>query len=742
MISVLAGGWIAACGSDETSVFDNGNNGNQKDGAADDGSLNEFATGDSGNGIVGNVAALAFEPPVQTLTLDGVTPGVADYRLKATLKDGSTTYVTAQSLAFERPDLASFTNGDPVKLTAYGQFAGSGKLHAIYGGAEATAELKVLVHARKLNGVNPTVAAALDAAGLSVDPSLTKLRYPYDKTVFPLGLKSPLVMWNSPKAGDVYRLHVEQGNYTYDEYQTVPTLGQFRMDQAMWDRLTASNDGSKDGMKVVLSRHDGTKAYTSATETWTIAPASLRGAIYYWRANKPPSGDEIGYITRIRPGVGSTPEIVNSGYSGSKCMGCHAVSADGSTLAASVHPAPTGSPATSSFTNGWLDGRAWASFNLPEGTLRKQTAYFGGNLALTPDGKYTVFGGKAQAKNQSDPVAGSKYMTLGVTATGAIIANSGLDQLQLSTPPATNEDDEYVGLSMPAFSPGGTKMAAVEFFGSLRQMKDNVLPVSNQIVILSFNQATTTFAPQVTRLPLGTFTPWGQDGIGYPSFTPDNGYVAFHVGNHSTGCYDEPPKDGNDVCNDLTRPHGMLWIQKTDGVAAPIHMANADTPPDTADPNGGNLSVEPTFNPIQRGGYSWAVFTSMREWGNKNDSLPINNGKRRLWVTAIDGTIGTADPSHPAFYIEGQEDTANMRGFWTLAKCTDTPPAGIDAGAAGACQAGFECCSGFCDRGKCVDPSVLACKPTGGTCAISADCCNGGSGVTCQSGVCKLEKPK
>jgi hypothetical protein len=114
---------------------------------------------------------------------------------------------------------------------------------------------------------------------------------------------------------------------------------------------------------------------------------------------------------------------------------------------------------------------------------------------------------------------------------------------------------------------------------------------------------------------------------------------------------------------------------------------------------------------------------------------------RRLWVAAIDSTTGAVDPSHPAIYLEGQENTPNMRGFWALASCTSSVPAGTDAGAGNACGAGFECCSGFCEQGQCVDVSQVACTGIGGSCTTSSDCCNAGL-VSCLDGTCEAPAPK
>jgi hypothetical protein len=190
----------------------------------------------------------------------------------------------------------------------------------------------------------------------------------------------------------------------------------------------------------------------------------------------------------------------------------------------------------------------------------------------------------------------------------------------------------------------------------------------------------------------------------------------------------------------------------------------------------------------------------MRNWGNSpwpdDGAIPPDagpdmhvNAKRRLWVAAVDTSIGTVDPSHPAIYLEGQDDTPNMRGFWTLASCIPTPGAisaatsALDAGAAGdadataqagltgdagqaaltgdagqagltgdagqagltgdagqaaeSCTNGFECCSGFCEQGVCADVSTITCVGLGHSCTTAADCCNAGV-VVCANGTCAV----
>jgi len=295
--------------------------------ATDGGVTGSFTTNlDSGSSSTVLTTALAFVPAQATVTVDGTTPQTTTFQLQATLENGLTTMVTPTSMEFDRPDLASATLGSPMSVTASGTYGGTGHLHAIFGGREAVATLNVVVAQRSLGTVGGAIATALDGAGIvPSDPAVTSILYPYDKTVFPLGLTAPIVMWSAPTGGthadDVYRLHLQESAYSYDVYSTTPSLAtspspgdaQWAIDQSVWDRVTASNAGPSDPLEVVLSRYDAatTTAAASVAISWTVAPASLRGAIYYWTASKLTESDggvaQVGHITRMAPGSGAQP---------------------------------------------------------------------------------------------------------------------------------------------------------------------------------------------------------------------------------------------------------------------------------------------------------------------------------------------------------------------------------------------------------------------------------------------------
>ena len=673
--------------------------------------------GDDGGGVIGVATALKFDPPTITLVIDSATAGkTASYSLLATLMSGATAKVSAESLEFDRPDLAAAKNGAPVVLTATGAVAGKGVLHAVFGGLEATAELDVQLVEKVVTGTIPAeVMTALDGGGTTpaADPMLTSLLYPYDKTVFALGLQSPQFMWTAPAiASDVYRLHVEQAGYKFDLYSAATMPGKLTIPQDAWDRLTSSNTG--DAMQVTLSRYDATaqKAYTSLTESFTIVPESLRGAIYYWTASRT-TGQ--GNITRIYPGVGAMPETLVKG----KCVGCHAVSADGTTMVVDVDDVTT--PTAAPYQVGFGNTRAWASYDLPAATQALQTTMYGAGPALTPDGKYVVFGnGKA-----NPPQVGSKNFSLAVTKTGVVVPTSGLDDIVFGAGGAN--------LMMPSFSLDGKKLAAVES-SALGNLNENVIPDSKRIVYMDFDAAGPKFDPVLHEVANITQFPAGNQGLGYPAFTPDNEFVAYHTGKYSTGCH---PKEVDEVinpCLDGSRDSGEIWISPVAG-GTPIRLSTLNDPPAAKDHDAGR---EPMFCPVKRGGYSWMVFTSMRDWGNELVGTgPHTNGNRRLWVAAIDGDIKTADPSHPAFYLEGQENTPNMRAFWALGQCIQTPPPG-ETGMM--CKANFECCSGFCVDKVCVDKTSQTCAGIGEACESAGDCCNQ-SVVSCVAKKCKVIPP-
>jgi hypothetical protein len=183
----------------------------------------------------------------------------------------------------------------------------------------------------------------------------------------------------------------------------------------------------------------------------------------------------------------------------------------------------------------------------------------------------------------------------------------------------------------------------------------------------------------------------------------------------------------------LNGPPSDLYLLDLDGTV-PVMLARAMGFDDAADATAGTtylpfgLAEEahqnyyPTVSPVPAGGYFWVFFDSIRHLGNLGR-------QRGLWATAVavspDGDY-TTDPSHPAFYVPGQEYGAgNHRAFTALDPC-------LANGAA--CTTGVDCCNGFCTDRICDQPT--RCSELDEACQTSADCCNAAN--RCIGGFCSL----
>ena len=95
------------------------------------------------------------------------------------------------------------------------------------------------------------------------------------------------------------------------------------------------------------------------------------------------------------------------------------------------------------------------------------------------------------------------------------------------------------------------------------------------------------------------------------------------------------------------------------------------------------------------------------------------------------------DPSHPAFYLPGQElNAGNMRGFWVVDPCH---PDGAS------CETGDECCNGYC-RPDAAGKLVCGGKPPGCAqefekCTMTSECCGASMGFECINGFCTQPPP-
>jgi hypothetical protein len=173
-------------------------------------------------------------------------------------------------------------------------------------------------------------------------------------------------------------------------------------------------------------------------------------------------------------------------------------------------------------------------------------------------------------------------------------------------------------------------------------------------------------------------------------------------------------------------------------------------------------------NPQTVGGYNWVVFTSRRRFGNvatmnrwwsdpryKPIGGQFGATPKKIWVSAVDetATSGT-DPSHPAFYLPGQEWLAgNSKAYWVLDACKT---ASNTRSTATECESDLDCCgaptTSMCSlqtpianppKRHCIPKASSGCIADGSAsaCTSDAQCCGFSSGSHCVNGGCQLPAP-
>ena len=125
-----------------------------------------------------------------------------------------------------------------------------------------------------------------DIAGRLRDPTVqpggSRWLYPYEGTVFPRGLVSPLLQWSQPAAGAsavFIRLRSMYLDYQICLRLTEPM--RIQVPQAVWDLAAAQSTGTSDPLALNVVLASGASALRLPTLTLVFALANLKGAVYY-----------------------------------------------------------------------------------------------------------------------------------------------------------------------------------------------------------------------------------------------------------------------------------------------------------------------------------------------------------------------------------------------------------------------------------------------------------------------------
>jgi hypothetical protein len=590
----------------------------------------------------GKVVSISITPASATLLVtSGSTAGQA-YTVLAHYQDGSSG--PAQAVSWSASNLAvGSVNGSGV-FTANGAQGGVVAITATSSGLTTTATLTVTLQLVDNPGnVDTTTMTALQGA-TTPDASVV-WAYPYAGMNYPRGIGEPPLMWNGGAATDAIYVHLVSSGFDLKSF--APNTGsRYDFDPTIWQTFAQSSSGDA---HLTVARFSGGAATVLVDQHWTVAPASMRGTIYYWAIN-------TGRVMRIQPGAATPDDFIGPSVT---CPSCHTVAANGSHLVMNEGSWPN---ETSISYNLGTSANDYSGLSVTTGASQWALA------GVSPDGAVLVQN-FAQLRGMIGVQTGAFNAT-----TGAAIAGTGLDGVQLN---------------MPAFSPDGKLLAYVDnTTGDLHAFDwDPALQkAANDRVIVAAgaNPATSV--------------------INAPTVSPDHQWIIYQ---RSSGL------GSLGIAGDL-----YMASVATPGMEVSLDKLNGANYPFAAGARDKDLNYEPTFAPVAAGGYFWVVFHSRRTFGNALTGpayVMEGQGVKQLWVAAIDQapTLG-ADPSHPAFWLPGQDlTTLNMRGYWALNPCM---------GDGQGCMSGVDCCGGYCDSSG--DASGPVCKSTSSGCSSVGDHCN------------------
>ena len=108
--------------------------------------------------------------------------------------------------------------------------------------------------------------------------------YPYDGTVFPRGLKAPLLMWEGPNASAVY-VHIRSTLFEYKGCLVPTAPGRLELPPDVWQKAEAQTQGANDPYTIEVTTLSAGTATGPISEKVVIAQANLNGSIYYGSYN-------------------------------------------------------------------------------------------------------------------------------------------------------------------------------------------------------------------------------------------------------------------------------------------------------------------------------------------------------------------------------------------------------------------------------------------------------------------------
>jgi hypothetical protein len=582
-----------------------------------------------GSAIEG-LKSIAVMPANASLIIDGNKPAVQAYSAVGTFEDGHTADITSK-VAFLIADAtlggfqdALFTSG----TSRGGQTAVVANAGTLAASTGLTLQLKQrFVDPQVSQNGDPATKFGGAAAAAANAPQVV---YPNDGVLVP------------PNLGKLEFHFLPNGNYSLFELSfdnavtdvkvylgcTLPMSGGciHTPDPQVWSWLAETNRGGSP-LAVSLRATDGNGGPVASTTTKvgvSFGEDNIEGGLYYWKISK--DGDTAIMRFDFASTETQAQKFIGTELTGGTCVGCHALSHDGTRMVAEA--------------GGQNDGRLLL-------------------LDVAKAMPMVAFGTPAKSIFESWEATGSRYVGVyadnGATdynlqlfdgATGTLIgpiAGTGTSD-HAADHPDWSQDGQHI-----AYVKVGTKGTSQRMFGGAIEMVTANGP---------------GWSPPTELVPNAP----GKNQY-YPAFSPDGSLIVYDVSTCANG------STGED-CDADTDPTARLFAVPTAG-GTPVELALGNAG-GVMDKGKKDLTTSfPKWSPFvfrrtigeMAGRLEWLTVASKRAYGLRPQP-PSNNGGdgTLLWMVAVDPDKLAAglDPSYAGFALPFQDyTTSNHIAQWT-----------------------------------------------------------------------------
>jgi hypothetical protein len=571
--------------------------------------------------------SLRITPNMATVSVQPGSPAMQAYQALGKSSNGAERDVTASvSWSVDRPALVPTIAGGLAKTTD--TTGGIVEVRATAGALSAAATLTIKLTATNVAtgpGAMPPLPATPGQAfgGPADDKRAPQLVYPNDGVLLPPNLNGIEVHFRpGSTTNTLFEIGFTNANTDVRVYTRCVTLQDgcvYKPDATVWQQVAETNRGAGAVTISVRGTDDtGTGVGNSASSKMSFSKDDVRGGLYYWTTTlKSIERWDFGSTTQTQAQTVASP----ADGDGSTCVGCHAISHDGTRMVATL--------------GGQNDGRIllWdiAKKTAMAKPFTQQRSQFESwnNAGTTFVGMYTD-----DHPNHSGP----SNLLLFDGATALKMGEIDLGGLRADHPDWSRDDQHIV-------------FTSVDTAGSYTDQKP-------QKAGLAYIEKTATgWSAPMTLLPYVA----GKNRY-YPAVAPTNDFVVFNESTCPNGA------SGGD-CDADTDPTAMLYsLPLPPGAAQPTLLASANAPGVNDGTNTVLTNTYAKWSPFvfqlnEMHKVLWATFSSKRRYG-----LYPDKGDLYIWMFAVDpgATTGGVDPSFAAFCLPFQAlDTSNHIAQWT-----------------------------------------------------------------------------